>query len=94
MYGTQDASRIWQKSWAEFFETNGVSSVMTSRCNPALFKSDFVIDFCHGDDFVIAACIDEGRTFGEMVKDPNSPPAAMQKRLHELPAVLILASSS
>eukprot|EP00971_Amphidinium_carterae_P319485 6349462-Amphidinium_carterae.1 len=66
MYGTQDASRIWQKTWAEFLETKGV---MTGRCNPALFKSDFVIGFCHGDDFVIAACIDEARKFGEMLKE-------------------------
>ena len=52
MYGTQDASNAWLKLWREHFRSNGFELVAS---NPALYRSELVSGFCHGDDFVTGA---------------------------------------
>ena len=53
MYGTQDASNAWKKLWVNIFD-------------PALYRSELVNGFCHGDDFVTAAAEDQIEVFGKM----------------------------
>ena len=48
MYGTQDASNAWQKLWSEHLRNNGFE---LGASNPALYRSELVNGFCHGDDF-------------------------------------------
>ena len=50
MYGPQDASSAWQKLWVEHLR-NGCE---LGASNPALYRSELLNGFCHGDDFVIA----------------------------------------
>ena len=51
MYGTQDASNAWQKLWGEHLRSNGYE---LGASDPALYRSELVNGFCHGDDFVTA----------------------------------------
>ncbi|CAK0892249.1 unnamed protein product, partial [Prorocentrum cordatum] len=52
MYGTHDASNSWQRLWGEQLRSRGYT---LGASNPALFRSDFLKGFCHGDDFMVAA---------------------------------------
>ena len=65
MYGTQDASNAWQKLWGEQLRSNGFE---LGASNPALYRSDLVNGFCHGDDFVTAAAEDQIEIFGKCCK--------------------------
>eukprot|EP00971_Amphidinium_carterae_P141226 2798429-Amphidinium_carterae.1 len=66
MYGTQDASNIWQRTWACHLEKHGY---VMGTSNPALFCSEHLKGFCHGDDFVVAACEDEADIFEGILAD-------------------------
>ena len=65
MYGTQDASSAWQKLWGEHLRSNGFE---LGASNPALYRSEVVNEFCHGDDFVTAAAEDQIESFGELLQ--------------------------
>ena len=52
MYGTQDASNAWQKLWSEHLRNNGFE---LGASNPALYRSELVNGFCHGDGFVTSS---------------------------------------
>ena len=52
MYGTQDANNAWQKLWSEHLRSNGFE---LGASNHALYRSELVNGFNHGDDFVTAA---------------------------------------
>ena len=65
MYGTQDASNAWQKLWREHLRNNGFE---LGASNPALYRSELVNGFCHGDDFVTAAAEDQIEVFGKCCK--------------------------
>ena len=66
MYGTQDASNAWQKLWGEHLRNNGFE---LGASNPALYRSELVNEFCHGDDFVTAAAEDQIEVFGKMLQE-------------------------
>ena len=66
MYGTQDASNAWQKLWCEHLRNNGFE---LGANNPALYRSELVNGFCHGDDFVTAAAEDQKEVFGKMLQE-------------------------
>ena len=66
MYGTQDASNAWQKLWGEHLRNNGFE---LGASNPALYRSEHVNGFCHGDDFVTAAAEDQIEVFGKMLQE-------------------------
>ena len=66
MFGTQDASDARKKLWREDFRSNGFELVAS---NPALYRSDLVGGFCHGDDFVTAAAKDQIEIFGKMLQE-------------------------
>ena len=68
MYGTQDASNAWQKLWGEHLRSNGFE---LGGSNPALYRSELVNGFCHGDDFETAAAEDqiEKKFFGKMLQE-------------------------
>ena len=65
MYGTQDASNAWQKLWGEQLR----NSFELGASNPALYRSELVNGFCHGDDFVTAAAEDQIEVFGKMLQE-------------------------
>ena len=65
MYGTQDASNAWQKLWGEHLRSIGFE---LGASNPALYRSELVNRFCHGDDFVTAAAEDQIEIFGKCCK--------------------------
>ena len=48
VYGPQDASNAWQKLRGAQIRSNGVE---LGASNPALYRSEIVNGFCHGDDF-------------------------------------------
>ena len=66
MYGTQDASNAWQKLWGEHLRNNGFE---LGASNPALYRSELVNGFCHGDDFVTAAAEDQIEVFGKLLQE-------------------------
>ena len=66
MYGTQDASNAWQKLWCEHLRNNGFEF---GASNPALYRSELVNGFCHGDDFVTAAAEDQIEVFGKLLQE-------------------------
>eukprot|EP00971_Amphidinium_carterae_P151267 2998958-Amphidinium_carterae.1 len=61
MYGTQEASNVWQKRWGDHLQENGFT---LGSSNPSLFCSDLVKGFCRGDDFVIACAEENAEAFG------------------------------
>ena len=65
MYGTQDASNAWQKLWGEHLRNNDFE--LGGR-NPALYRSELVNEFCHGNDLLTAAAEDQIETFGKCCK--------------------------
>ena len=66
MYGTQDASNAWKKLWGEHLRNNRFE---LGASNPALYRSELVNGFCHGDDFVTAAAEDQIEVFGKMLQE-------------------------
>ena len=66
MYGTQDASNAWQKLWSEHLRSIGFE---LGASNPALYRSELVFGFCHGDDFVTAAAEDRIESFGKLLQE-------------------------
>ena len=66
MYGTQDASNPWQKLWGEHFRSNGFELIGS---NPALYRSELVNGFCHGDDFMTTAAEDQIESFGKLLQE-------------------------
>ena len=52
MYEMKDASNAWQKLWSDYFRSNGFE---LGASNPALYRSELVSGFCHGDDLMDAA---------------------------------------
>ena len=66
VYGTQDASNAWQKLWGEHLRNN---SFELGASNSALYRSELLNGFCHGDDFVTAAAEDQIEIFGKMLQD-------------------------
>ena len=66
MYGTQDASNAWQKLWGGHLRNNGFE---LGASNPALYRSELVNGFCHGDDFVTAAAEDQIEVFGKLLQE-------------------------
>ena len=69
MYGTQDASNAWQKLWGEHLRSNGFQ---LGASNPALYRSELVNGFCHGDNFVTAAVEDQLEIYGKLLHEKNS----------------------
>ena len=65
MYGTHDASNAWQKLWGEHLRSNGFE---LGASNPALYRSELVNGFYHGDDFVTAAAENQIEIFGKCCK--------------------------
>ena len=65
MYGTQDASTAWQKLCGEHFRSNGFE---LGASNPALYRSELVNAYCHGDDIVTAAAEGQIEIFGKMLQ--------------------------
>ena len=65
MFGTQDASNAWKKLWGEHPRSNGFE---LGAGNPALYRTELVNGFCHGDDFVTAAAEDQIGSFGKLLK--------------------------
>ena len=66
MYRTQDASNAWQKLWGEHLRNNGFE---IGASNPALYRSELVNGFCHGDDFVTAAAEDQIESFRNLLQE-------------------------
>ena len=64
MYGTQDASNVWQKTWGEQLQNNNFT---LGSSNPSLFCSDLLKGFCHGDDFTVAAAEQEVERFNRIL---------------------------
>ena len=62
---TQDASNAWQKLWGEHLRNNGFE---LGASNPALYRSELVNGFYHGDDFVTAAAEDQIEVFGKLLQ--------------------------
>ena len=52
MYGTQDASSVWQETYTELLEQNGITH---GHAWPAVFcsKSRDIKLLVHGDDFLV-----------------------------------------
>ena len=65
MYGTQDASTAWQKLCGEHLRSNGFE---LGASNPALYRSELVNGYCHGDDIVTAAAEGQIEIFGKMLQ--------------------------
>ena len=66
MYGTKDGSTAWQKLWGEHLRSNGFEF---GASNLALYRSELVNGFCHGDDTVTAAAEDQIEIFGKMLQE-------------------------
>ena len=66
MYGTQDASNVWQKTWGEQLQNNGYK---LGGSNPSFFCSEHLKGFCHGDDFTIAAAEEEVERFNNILSE-------------------------
>ena len=66
MYGTQDASNAWQKLESEHLRNKGFE---LGASNPALYRSELVNGFCHGDDFVTGAAEDQLEIFGKLLHE-------------------------
>ena len=66
IFGTQDESNTWQKLWGEHLRNNGFE---LGASNPALYRSELVNGFCHGDDFVTAAAEDQIESFGKLLQE-------------------------
>ena len=66
MYGTQDASNVWQKTWGEQLQNNGYK---LGGSHPSLFCSEHLKGFCHGDDFAIAAAEEEVERFNNILSE-------------------------
>ena len=66
MYGTQDASTARQKLWCEHLRSNRFE---LGASNPAVYRSELVNGFCHGDDFVTAAAEDQLEIFGKLLHE-------------------------
>ena len=66
MYGTQDASNVWKKTWGEQLQNNGYK---LGASNPLLFCSEHLKGFCHGDDFTIAAAEEEVERFNNILSE-------------------------
>ena len=66
MYGTQDANNAWQKLLGEHLHSNGFE---LGASTPALYRSELVNGFCHGDDFVTAAAEDQLEIFGKLLHE-------------------------
>ena len=66
MYGTQDSRNMWQKLWCEQLRSNGFE---LGASNSALYRSELVNGFCHGDDFVTAVAEDQIEIFGKMLQE-------------------------
>ena len=64
MYGTQDASNAWQKMGCEHLRSNAIE---LGASIPALYRSELVNGFCHGDDFVTAAAEDRLEISGKLL---------------------------
>ena len=56
MYGTQDASQIFQKDYQEWLKGNGAE--FSALC-PAIFKVKNLIGLVHGDDFLVVGSLEE-----------------------------------
>ena len=81
MYGTQDTSSARQKLWGEHLRSSGVE---LGASNPALYRSELVNGFCHGDDFVTAAAEDQIEIFGRMLQEKFEMIGHMDKELEVL----------
>ena len=66
MYGTQDASNAWQKLCGEHFRSNGFE---LGANNPALYRSELVKGFCHGDELVTAAAEKSNRELWKLLQE-------------------------
>jgi hypothetical protein len=66
MYGTEDASNIWQKDWTAHLAEKGYKCGVAQ---PACFyhAQKDVRGLAHGDDFVIVASRSEAEAFGKML---------------------------
>ena len=62
MYGTQDASNLWQEDYTETLAQRGY---MPGRSNPAVFHSHRGDGrmLVHGDDFVLLADDEESKSW-------------------------------
>ena len=65
MYGMQDASNAWQNLWGEHLRSSGFEP---GASNPALYRSELVKGFCHGDDIVTGAAEDQIEIIGKMLQ--------------------------
>ena len=66
MNGTQHASNAWQNLWCEYLRSSGFD---LGASNPALYRSELVNGFCHGDDFVTAAIEDQLKISGKLLHE-------------------------
>ena len=55
-----------RSSWSEHLRNNGFE---LRASNPALYRSELVNGFRHGDDFVTAAAEDQIKVFGKMLQE-------------------------
>ena len=54
------------RNWCEHLRSSGFELCAS---NPALYRSELVNGFCHGDDFVTAAAEDQIEIFGKMLQE-------------------------
>ena len=62
----QDASNAWQKLWGEHFRSDGFE---LGASNPALYRSELVNGFCHGDDFCDCSSRRSNRDLWKMLQE-------------------------
>ena len=66
MYGTQDASQIFQKDYQELLKKEGAA--FCALC-PAIFKMKGMIGLVHGDDFLVVGNMEELKWFDKVLND-------------------------
>eukprot|EP00435_Cladocopium_sp_Y103_P068786 s76_g32.t1 len=66
MYGTQDASQIFQKDYQDWLKSKGAS--FCALC-PAIFKMDGLTGLVHGDDFLVVGSMDKLKEFDKILND-------------------------
>ena len=68
LYGTRDAAQNWAKRYTDHLVSIGFVKGKASPCNFVHEKRDIKLT-CHGDDFFIAASLEEIRWLEEKMKE-------------------------
>eukprot|EP00435_Cladocopium_sp_Y103_P070140 s53_g34.t1 len=66
MYGTQDASQIFQKDYQDWLKSKGAA--FSALC-PAVFKMGGMTGLVHGDDFLVVGTMAELKEFDKVLND-------------------------